>query len=171
MSSPSKVKGTRQETAICNIINDFVGTDVARRVPLHGAEDQGDIHIKMGFLKLVGESKCSKTYPSDGLIKKYKKQALTENENAGGDGGLLFINLPGRSIDRMEVWLQRSTHYKMELLRYGIQYPNDIPLKYLQKVNEIMSDSEFSWRRLTMFDFLHEYFSHPAWEWKNGGRK
>lgn len=171
MSSPSKVKGTRQETAICNIINDFVGHDVARRVPLHGAEDQGDIHITLGFLKLVGESKCSKSYPSEGLLKDYKQQALIENENANGDGGLLFINLPGRSINRMEVWLQRSTHYKMELQRYGIQYPNDIPLKELKRVNEIMCDSEFSWRRLTMFDFLHEYFSHPAWEWGNRGKK
>lgn len=171
MSSPSKVKGTRQETAICNIINDFVGHDVARRVPLHGAEDQGDIHIMLGFLKLVGESKCSKSYPSEGLLKDYKQQALIENENANGDGGLLFINLPGRSINRMEVWLQRSTHYKMELQRYGIQYPNDIPLKELKRVNEIMCDSEFSWRRLTMFDFLHEYFSHPAWEWGNRGKK
>lgn len=165
MSSPSKAKGTRQETLICNVINDFAGRDIARRVALHGSNDHGDIHIQMGIFKLVGESKCSKSYPSEGLISDYKLQTVTENENAGGDGGLLFINIPNRRVERMQVWMQRSTHLKLEMQRSGIQYPNDIPLDCITRVNEVMADSEFSWRCVTLFDFLHEYLDHPAWEW------
>lgn len=164
MSNASKVKGTRQETLICNIINDFVGHKIARREVLHGDKDHGDIHIRVGYLLLIGESKCSKTYPSAGKIADYKQQTLAETEHAGGDGGLLFINLPNKGSDRMEVWLQKSTHYKLDLLKLGIEYPNDIPLEYITWVNEMMIDGEFSWRRLTFYDFLHEYFGHPAWE-------
>ena len=164
MSSPSKVKGTRQESRICDVINDFVGRVVAERLPLHGAEDQGDIRIAMGPMVLIGESKCSKSYPSEGQIADYKYQTATEAENAGADGGLLFVNLPNRRIERMEVWLQRSTHFKLELMRMGYHYPEDIPLKNIEKVSEVMRDSEYSWRRMTLFDFLHEYFDHPAWE-------
>ena len=167
MPNLSKAKGTRFESAVCNVINDFAGHDIARRVALHGNTDNGDIHIKIGFLTLVGECKYSKSYPSDGQLKDYKQQTLTETENAMGDGGLLFVNVPNRSIQRAEVWLQRSTHYKLEMQRVGIQYPNDIPLHMIAKVNEVMADSEFSWRRITIFDFLHEYLSHPAWEWDN----
>lgn len=164
MSSPSKVKGTKQETKICNVINDFVGKDVAERLPLHGSEDQGDIRITLGPMTLVGESKCSKHYPSEGQMADYKYQTVTEAENAGADGGLLFVNMPNRRIERMQVWMQRSTHYKLELLRLGYHYPEDIPLKNVGRVTEVLADSEYSWRCITLFDFLHEYFDHPAWE-------
>ena len=167
MSSPSKIKGTRFETAVCDVFNDFAGSEIARRVVLHGNHDHGDVHIKIGYLTLVSECKYSKSYPSNGQLKNYKHQTLDETENASGDGGLLFVNVPNRSIQRAEVWLQRSTHYKLEMQRLGIQYPNDIPLHMIAKVNEVMADSEFSWRRITIFDFLHEYLSHPAWEWDN----
>lgn len=164
MSNPSKVAGTRQETRICNVINDFAGSDIAERLALHGSNDQGDIRIRFGGLTLIGESKYSKHYPSEGQIQDFKAQTLTECENYGGDGGLLFVNVPNRSITRMEIWLQRSTHFKLEMMRNGIKYPDDIPQEQLEKVQEIIADSEFSWRRITLFDFLHEYFRHPAWE-------
>lgn len=169
MSNPSKVAGTKQETKICNIINDYVGDIVARRVALKGNYDEGDIRIDLGTLVLTGESKYSKTYPSQGELEEFKRQTVTENDNARQDGGLLFVNVPRRSADRMEVWLQRSTHFKLELYRLGLTYPNDIPLSEIGWVSEVMRDSETSWRRVTLFDFLHEYFGHPAWEGGNNG--
>lgn len=166
MPNQSKAKGTRFESAVCNVINDFAGSEVARRVALHGNTDNGDIHIVLGDMKFVGECKYSKSYPAEGKLLDYRSQTVTENENAGGDGGLLFVNLPGRRIQRAEVWLQRSTHYRLELLRVGIRYPEDIPPESLPRINEIIADSEFSWRRLTLFDFLHEYLTRPAWEYR-----
>lgn len=164
MANPSKDAGTRQESNICKVLNAFAGREIARRVALNGNKDKGDLRIEIGAFVITGESKYSKRYPSEGNIEKFKEQTVKENIHAGQDGGVLFINVPGRSINRLECWLQRSTHCKLEMQRVGIVYPDDIPLESIERVEEFMRDSENGWRRVTLFDFMHEYLGHPAWE-------
>lgn len=169
MANKSKVAGTAQETKICNIINDWAGMKVAERVPLHGSDDQGDIRIRVDSLTLVGESKYSKHYPSDGKLKDFKLQTVTENENAGGDGGILFVNLPHRSVNRMECHMQKSTLLRLhgiDLLVENERIPEDLRER-LRKA--LFDDGEFDWVCITLFAFMNIAFgSKPAWEDRRG---
>lgn len=166
--SKSKAKGTRQETNICNVINDFAGAKVAERVALHGNTDMGDIRIAVDDLVLTGESKYSKDYPSVGKIEEYKGQTTTENMNAGQDGGILFINLPNRSIQRMECHLQKSTLMRLhgiDRLIADERIPEELR-KRLERA--LMEDSEFDWVCITLWAFMNIAYGQPAWADRRG---
>lgn len=64
MKTRPKDIGTRQESSIRNVINDWAGEVVCERVALHGNKDMGDLRIVVDDLVLTGESKHCKAYPS-----------------------------------------------------------------------------------------------------------
>ena len=163
MANPSKEKGTKQESNICNVINDFAGSKVAERLALHGNTDLGDIRILVDDLVLIGESKHSKSYPSVGKVEKYKGQATTENLNSGGDGAILFINLPNRSIQRMECHMQKSTLMKLHGVDRLIT-DERIPVDLRNRLEHaLMEDGEFDWVCITLWAFMNLAYGQPAW--------
>lgn len=162
MANKPKQIGTRQESAIRNVLNDWAGRTVCERVVLHGNRDQGDLRIEVDELVLTGESKHCKSYPSEGMLDSFKAQTVTENDNAMQDGGLLFVNLPGRSIQRMDVWMQKSTFMKLHgldrIVADGVMEP-DVRRRLLSLLN----DGEHDWLRLTLFAFMNLCWGNPAW--------
>ena len=159
----AKEIGTRQETNICNVINDFAGSKVAERLALHGSSDLGDIRIKVDDLVLIGESKHSKSYPSMGMIEEYKGQATTENLNSGGDGAILFVNLPNRSIQRMECHMQKSTLMKLHGIDRLIE-DEQLPERLRRKLERaLFEDGEFDWVCITLWTFMNLAYGQPAW--------
>jgi len=160
-----KAIGTRQESAIRDVLNDWAGRKVCERVVQHGSNDHGDLLIEVDDLLLTGESKHCKSYPSEGMLENFKAQTVIENENAMQDGGLLFVNLPGRSIQRMEVWMQKSTFMKLHGVDKLIEN-EDVSESVVKRVDALLRDGEYDWLRLTLFAFMNLCWGQPAW----GGR-
>lgn len=160
MANPSKAKGTRQESAICKFVNEWAGDDVCERVALHGNRDEGDLRIAVDDLVLTGESKHCKSYPNEKLIEEFKRQTVAENENAGQDGGVLVVNLPGCGVRRYECWMQPATW----LLLHGIDIGDDAPLHIVGRLRQLMEYDPHGWVRLTMADFCHLCFGPPKEE-------
>lgn len=157
-----KDAGTRMESKIRNVINDWAGEKVCERVALHGSKDIGDLRIVVDNLVLTGESKYRNSYPSEGMFDAFKEQAVTENENAGQDGGLLFVNLAGRSVQRWEVWMQKSTFLKLHGLDEVVDmYELNDATK--ARLEQMLVDDEHDWLRLTMAAFMHLCWGSPAW--------
>lgn len=77
MTNRSKQKGTAWETAIVNELT-RLGFD-AKRVVLHGREDQGDIHIT--GLPIIIEAKNEKTYK----LAQWITEANREADNVAAD--------------------------------------------------------------------------------------
>lgn len=154
--------GTRQETAIKNVLNDFAGANVCERVALHGSKDHGDLRIIVDDLVLTGESKRCKSYPSEGMLKSFKRQTVVENENAMQDGGLLFINNTGKSINRMDVWMQKSTYLKLHGVDKLLER-EDLTDGVRRNIEGLLVDGEFDWLRLTLLAFMYLCWGKPAW--------
>lgn len=162
MKTKPKVIGTRQESTIRDVLNDWAGSKVCERVALHGEKDHGDLRIIVDDLVLTGESKHNKKYPTEGMLKDFKAQTVTENENAGQDGGLLFINVPNRSVQRWEVWMQKSTFLKLHGLDKIIER-EDMGSKAKARLRTLLEDGDFDWLRLTMLAFMNLCWGSPAW--------
>lgn len=154
MANPSRDAGTRQETKICTTLNDYAGCKVAERLALHGRLDQGDIRILVDDLVLTGESKHSKRYPSEGKMDAYRQQTVDETANAGSDGGVLFVNLPNRSVERMECHMLKSTYLKLHgvdrVLRDG-RIPADASADLMAA---LMEDGENDWVCIPLSTFM-----------------
>lgn len=137
--------GTRQETRIVNALNEYAGEEVAERVALHGSNDRGDLRIRVDGLVLTGESKHSKRYPSEGMMDEYRRQTVEENEAAGQDGGILFVNLPNRSLMRMECHMLKSTYLKLQ----GVDCLLDderVPPEAAEEIwSSLAEDGEWDW--------------------------
>ena len=162
MKARPKDIGTRMESKIRDVINDWAGAEVCERVALHGEKDRGDLRIEVDELVLTGESKHCKEYPSEGMLEDFKRQAIEENENAMQDGGLLFVNLTNRSVQRWEVWMQKSTFLKLHGLDAVIErYELDEHAR--ARLERMLVDTEHDWLRLTMAAFLHLCWGSPAW--------
>lgn len=157
-----KDAGTRMESKIRNVINDWAGETVCERVALHGSKDVGDLRIVVDNLVLTGESKYRNSYPSEGMLDEFKRQAVTENENAGQDGGLLFVNLAGRSVQRWEVWMQKSTFLKLHGLDVVVE-KYELSDAAKARLEQMLVDTEHDWLRLTMASFMHLCWGSPAW--------
>lgn len=162
MANPSKQAGTKQETAICNAINDWAGSKVCERVALKGSYDCGDMRLVVDELTLTCESKHSKHYPTVGQLDEFKRQTIIENANAGQDGGLLFVNLPNKSMNRMEVWMQKSTYLRINGIDRLLRRP-DLSDADRKRAEQALVDGAFDWVRLTLVDFLHVTFGNPSW--------
>lgn len=65
MANPSKVKGTRYETALVDVFNDWNGIKCCERVVLHGDKDHGDIRLSVDDLTICVEAKWNKSYPNE----------------------------------------------------------------------------------------------------------
>lgn len=85
----SKQKGTAWETQIVNYLT-RLGFD-AKRVVLHGREDQGDIHIH--GLPVIIEAKNEKTYK----LSEWADEADAEREYANADVGVVWAHRKGRA--------------------------------------------------------------------------
>lgn len=154
--------GTRMESKIRDVINDWAGWKVCERVALHGNNDHGDLRILVDELVLTGESKHCKEYPSEGMLDDFKAQTITENVNAGQDGGVLFVNLTNRSVQRWEAWMQKSTFLKLHGLDRVIErYELDDAAK--ARLEQLLIDTKHDWLRLTMAAFMHLCWGSPAW--------
>lgn len=151
MKTRPKDIGTRQETAICKFMNEWAGETVCERVALHGNKDNGDLRILVDGVVLAGESKHCKKYPSEKKIESFKEQTLTEQENAGSDGSVLMVNLPGCGVRRYECWMQPSTW----LLLHGVGDDDKSPLKLVGALRSLMERDDNGWLRMTMADFCH----------------
>ena len=162
MKTRPKDIGTRMESTIRDVMNDWAGWKVCERVALHGDKDHGDLRIEVDDLVLTGESKHCKTYPSEGMLADFKSQTVEENENADQDGGLLFINLTNRSVQRWEVWMQKSTFLKLHGLDKIIE-SDGITDRAKAKLRTLLEDGEFDWLRLTMLAFMNLCWGSPAW--------
>lgn len=157
-----KAIGTRMESKIRDVLNDWAGETVCERVALHGSKDMGDLRIAVDDLVLTGESKHCKDYPSDGMLEAFKRQTVDENHNAGQDGGLLFVNLANRSIQRWEVWMQKSTFMKLHGLDAVIER-YDLDDATRARLEQMLIDGEHDWLRLTMLAFMNLCWGSPAW--------
>ena len=160
MSRPKDI-GTRQETRICRAINEWAGEPVCERIPLYGNKDHGDLRIRVGDLVLTGESKHCKRAPGPAMISAFREQTVTENENAGQDGGLLFVNRPQRAIGVMDVHMQRSTYLRLNGIHLIACLP-DVPSAALAVISRAMGCGEHDWIRMTMDDFMHLCWGEPA---------
>jgi len=154
--------GTRQESSIRNVINDWAGEVVCERVALHGNKDMGDLRIVVDDLVLTGESKHCKAYPSEGMLDNFKKQTVIENKNAEQDGGLLFVNNTGKSINRMDVWMQKSTFLKLHGLDAVVER-YELSDEVRERLERMLKDTEHDWLRLTLLAFMHLCWGQPAW--------
>lgn len=161
MVNKPRVIGTKQESKLRDVMNDYAGEKVCERVVQHGSHDHGDLRILVDDLVLTGESKHKKTYPSEGLLEDFKKQTVKENENARQDGGVLFVNLPNKAIQRAECWMQRRTY----LLLLGTdniikRFESEHDRKLLTR---LLEERGQEWVRLTLLDFMRLCWGNPAW--------
>ena len=109
MANPSKKKGTRAETAVVNFLN-AKGVP-ARRRPLSGSEDKGDIEIEVPSGTIVVEVKAGKmtTNPNRSQLEEWMAQARTEMFNNLGDSNgawcLIVVRYNRRIVDA-DVWYE-----------------------------------------------------------------
>ena len=89
MVNRSKKKGTAQETAIVNWLND-IGIR-ARRVTLSGANDKGDIEL-LDFPVII-EAKNEKRM----TLSEYVDEANREGDNAGNKIGIVWHKRRGKA--------------------------------------------------------------------------
>ena len=93
MGNPSKHKGTDFESGCVNYMRSF-GIP-CERVPLHGSKDHGDLRFTVGGLDFTGECKRVERV-SDAELAKFRLQTQVESDNAGTEGGVLFVWRKGK---------------------------------------------------------------------------
>lgn len=99
MTNPPRKKGTAFESALVAHIE--AAGFPARRVTLHGAHDQGDVHVHDGTGSLhVIEAKCRKGYNLPEAVDQAKREAINAGSmfpvavlkrNGVGDVGRSFV--------------------------------------------------------------------------------
>lgn len=106
--SRAKEKGTKWETACVNFLHS-IGVTSARREPLHGSVDHGDI----GGLHLAIQCKATSVYDIPGALRDAKKQAIAAGKWLGcvwqkakgkaqpADGFLIFYGSDGAELLRV----------------------------------------------------------------------
>ena len=121
MSNPSKSKGTLAETALVKYLH-ALGVDDAKRQPLSGNKDIGDVLSHNG--SVVWEVKnysgpASVGQPSQGQLYKWIEQTEVERDNAGVPMGALVVKRKG-TTDVGE-WFAYMDHWTLsELLESGV---------------------------------------------------
>lgn len=108
----SKDIGTRAETAVVNLARQ-IGYKEAERLPLHGAEDQGDIRLSRNPL-IILEVKAGKAAQnaSWNQIQAWMKETMKERNNAWKHAadreaefhGFLVTQRKGYGVGRVEEW-------------------------------------------------------------------
>ena len=92
MSSESKVKGTKYESAVVGFFNEKGYS--ARREVLHGTEDEGDVKVTVGGLEMVVECKNRKSMSPKWLMD-LVDEVNTETENANASFGVAVVHRDG----------------------------------------------------------------------------
>lgn len=91
MANQSKRKGTAFESAVVKYLRSRSGDDRIERRALHGAQDLGDIFgLRARGLEGIVECKAYKSF-SDGLVERWREQAVCERGNADAGFCLLVI--------------------------------------------------------------------------------
>lgn len=96
------------------------------------------------------------------MLDNFKQQTVIENENAEQDGGLLFVNNTGKSINRMDVWMQKSTFLKLHGLDAVVER-YELGDDVRERLEQMLKDTEHDWLRLTLLAFMHLCWGQPAW--------
>lgn len=148
MSSKSKAKGTRYESQLVGVFNDWVGLKVAERIVLHGNHDHGDLRLSVDDLIVCVEVKWRKSYPSEADMLDFRAQTVAETDNSGADCGILVVNHYNQNVMRSEVWMTGDTWLM------------------LNGYDGSMSVGKYDihdWLCMTMLDFCWTLFGAPAW--------
>ncbi|MGO4923047.1 hypothetical protein [Bifidobacterium choerinum] len=96
MSNPSKTKGTRFETAVCDYLAWALDDDRIQRLTLHGTKDIGDIGgIRYAGCKVTVECKATAT-PH---YRRHWAECLVEMSNGDANWGVVVWKRPGVGID------------------------------------------------------------------------
>lgn len=148
MSSKSKSKGTRFETMLVNVFNDWDGVRCCERVALHGNHDNGDLRLAVDDLTVCVEAKWRRSYPSESDMLEFRAQTLAETGNSGADCGVLVVNHYKQGVMRSEVWMRGDTWLMInghDSLVLGGKY------------------DDHDWLCMTLLDFCWTCFGAPAW--------
>lgn len=146
--SKAKAKGTKYESALVKVLNDWSGGQVAERMALHGNYDNGDLRLTVDDLTICVEAKWRKSYPNEREMLDFRAQTLAETGNSGADGGILVVNHYGQNVMRSEVWMQGGTWLALNAAT--------------EKLSLHASD-EHDWLCMTLLDFCWLCFGAPAW--------
>lgn len=146
--SKAKAKGTKYESALVKVLNDWSGGQVAERVALHGNYDNGDLRLTVDDLTICVEAKWRKSYPSEGDMLYFRAQTLAETGNSGADCGVLVVNHYGQNVMRSEVWMQGGTWLALNAVT------EKLPLH---------ASDPHDWLCMTLLDFCWMCFGAPAW--------
>jgi hypothetical protein len=104
MTNKPKARGTAGESAVCRHLT-TAGVD-AKRVVLHGAADQGDVHVRTNGGHLIAiEVKSYKGWASARQIEKWLDEADLEGLNADADASALVVKRPGSGPANVGDWL------------------------------------------------------------------
>jgi len=106
MSNPSKKKGTAAETRVVKFLVDH-GVK-ARRQPLSGNKDKGDIKITGQDVILEVKTGKQTANPSRTQLGEWLKQSMVEAENSGCECALVIVRFR-RRIEDAEVYIPGST--------------------------------------------------------------
>ncbi len=103
MANKSKAKGTAFETAVGKYVNDNGNGAIARRLPLSGAVDKGDLEIYVpggrSTRVITVQCKAAKAFDLAGWLADTEAQWRA----AGSDDAVLIVKAPGKSIGRAYV--------------------------------------------------------------------
>ncbi|KFI57454.1 hypothetical protein [Bifidobacterium choerinum] len=116
MSNPSKAKGTRFESAVCDYLRWALDDERIQRLTLHGAKDVGDIgNIYFHGAPVVIECKATRT-PN---WRKHWAECEVEMGNRDTEFGWIIRKRPGLGVDtRSKVgkhlaYTRKQTYFQM----------------------------------------------------------
>lgn len=91
MSSPAKKRGTAVEVKVRDYLRETLDQPEIDRQPLRGNRDEGDLRglVAHGFSAIVEVKAKRDMRPSD--LAEYRRQTLSERDNAGADVGILVV--------------------------------------------------------------------------------
>ncbi len=95
MANRSKIKGTKAETAVVKWFREN-GYPDAERIPLAGANDEGDVRPIRGLGVQVKDGYTDGREPSDQLIRRWMQDLFFQRINGGHELGLLVHKRAGK---------------------------------------------------------------------------
>jgi len=110
VSNPSGAKGTAWETKIERLLQE-AGYD-ATRIVKRGAEDHGDVEIRLPVGRITVEAKNERKY----TLNEYVEEASKESENAGTMFGVAWVHR-ARKASPADGYVVMSGAQFIEILR------------------------------------------------------
>lgn len=163
MSSKSKVKGTKYETALVNAFNDWVGEQVCERIVLYGNKDHGDIRLDVDDMTICVEAKWRKSPVTPAELQDFKQQTVTETHNSNSDGGLLVVNKFRSGVMSSSVYMTKGTYLKLQGAD-ALLDSDEISERLSRYVERMLSEEgEHDWVCMSLLDVCWTLFGAPAW--------